>query len=790
MKIFSLSKFLNFVKQAMGAQALRHKKWDEEYVLWNVDDDIDDIEKVKIPQQVSEQHFDTWRQEFYNNAALPLLTTEAKNDKLSIVNEVMDFYGLPRNDANQICKVFVAYKPSDEGYIVSIAPYLSRGFWHGAEHVVGEAGYGFYLGTHARLPMTPTRVLSATNRRVNIFNKTFENKLNITPDDLKLSIRAVNDLTKEKDLDKKRKAIGDEIAQIPSLDPNNPNYESFFQDWIEDPTKVMLAFKSIQIGLNPRGIDKYLRGYVNPWYEKALMSPFKGKNKIIDPNVYAKDYYGAQQRAEIIRAKALKENKVYSEEEYNALLQQQKEELRQEALQNEELMRKIYLSTNKWLREDSESQNPDIANKAKINIPYAYSILDQRKDEIRMGVPQNLLGKEYNPNYVKYSIGQLPNYSDFFNTYGGQEATGVSHSIKQKEGSIALYNEIEKLKINPVSKKERSPQEIANLLNRGKVSRSLSGVFTDEIVSDIMNKIKVNPTVLTTGGAEYQAEEAGDSGSQEEIKSSYHMTLESALHEARRTFSTSKSDPVTGASISSPSQRAIDIFSSTCTYKSSQLKTARIKAVIAKLKNGVQSSAFRKDFDFEMVSAISERVKENISDDDIVLEFMNGKVVDTSVQPKKEAKTIEEAKEIEQEALDPNVLPVAEQEKEPTGLDFPIDEKTDEKTDDFPIYDKTEDLPMEVQDKLEKEKKIPPIQKIPLVKKLPKDVNVPEPKEELKPEETRKREKEKISSNNDRKIIIATLKSLIDIAEDLDNDGKDQAAEEVHNLIRKYQGRI
>ena len=47
-----------------------------------------------------------------------------------------------------------------------------------------------------------------------------------------------------------------------------------------------------------------------------------------------------------------------------------------------------------------------------------------------------------------------------------------------------------------------------------------------------------------------------------------------------------------------------------------------------------------------------------------------------------------------------------------------------------------------------------------------------------------------LASSHTRKIIVATLKSLIKIADEMDNEGKDDAAEEIHKVIRKYQERI
>jgi len=770
MKIFNLSNFWGLVKEAMGAPRLVNKKWDEQYVLWNVEDDINDLSKIKIPQEVSENNFPTWTAAFYDNAALPMLATEAKNDRQIAINETADYYGLPQTEAAKICKTFVAYKPSHEGYIISIAPYISAGYR--PRHVIEGAVYGFYLGTLSRLPMSPVKIQGSANNKVKKWNKVFENKLGLTPEDLKLSIRSIPDMTAPK-----AKRSGDEIAQIPSLDPKSQEYESYFQDW-DDPTKVRLSFKNMQIRFNPKGFDKLLKTYVNPWYEKALLRSYFPKGS-------AKFYSGAQDRAEV-KAVVLSKNKgrELSKEELDALVWQEKEAFKKDLLKNDGLMELVYKSTQGYLTKDANSLDPAAKAVAQqVKIPKGYDLETQKAEEAAAGVPEGMRGIEYKEQYVQYKEnGAMPDPSDkcFVATFGAQEATGVRASTKQKEGNIKLLNEVWNLRNDPQFNRERTPADIAAIMNK-KLSRVMRGKYTEEVVRDILNKIKANPTILEAGdqGDELEAQELSDAEPAAEggsvggvaIPQDVHRTntLSQAINEARKRFSTAQEgsiDPHYGLNRGKPSQRAMEIFNTPYDYTGDQLKTCRIKALIVKFNAGEKPEALARKGDAQLVFKVKEMIDQGMTEDQIVSDLMNGKVPDTAVQLKK----IKE----KEGPLEPEVLPPEGRQKveETEGVDGAIIDVT-------PGGEKVE---------VEDQRALP-------APPLAMDIPVPAGEENLPLEERERRRRLREDQNRNasvgnKLIILATLKSLITIAEDLDNEGKDDAAEEVHNLIRKYQGRI
>ncbi len=756
------------IREAMGAIPYVNKRWDEEYVLWDVEDDPNDVSKIQIPQEVADQDISTWTEAFYKNAALPMLATEAKNMRQKAIGQTINFYGLSQDEASKICKSFVAYKPGYEGYIISIAPYISVGSRHGLGHVIREAEYGFYLGTLSRLPMTPAKVVGSANQRVIKWNRTFENELGLTPDDLKLSIMAVEDATADnsESIMSASEEEEKELAQIPSLDPKSKEYISFFQEWEKDPTQTWLNFKGMQIKFNPKGYDKFLRKFAAPWYDKALLKAVPAKNKKNKKGLEApkRGYEGAMDRAEIKQEVARSKGQEFTKEQFNALVLEEKEALRREALTNANLMRKIYLNTKGWMKEDLTSNDPAVrAMVENVQVPYKYDIEAQKNDEEIEGIPPKLRGATYKKEYVRYLQSTLPNpsYKCFQGPFGAQEATSVRQSIKQKEANIKLLNEVWSLKNDPYLNEPRSYEDIAAIMNKT-VSRKMKGkyAYTPQKIEEILNKIEANPKILQIGDTEEEPEVQELSETQESAPESekaistsvnYHDTLNQAINAARVTFSTAVNlDPHHGYNVSPASQRAIEVFNTPYEYTKEQLKTARIRLLVLKIKGGLNVPTYVKHVsDADMVFAVEGKIKQGIPDEEIVAQLMNGNVPDTTVKAKEE-------------------IPPKTKDEEPALDITPGGEKV-------PVPEEVTPPPVPVAADLTPEEEA---------------LLTPEEKEKRRQKGNKENPYDRDASNKNRIIIVATLKSLIKIAEDLDSEGKDDAAEEVHNLIRKYQGRI
>jgi len=92
-----------------------------------------------------------------------------------------------------------------------------------------------------------------------------------------------------------------------------------------------------------------------------------------------------------------------------------------------------------------------------------------------------------------------------------------------------------------------------------------------------------------------------------------------------------------------------------------------------------------------------------------------------------------------------------------------------------------------------KPKILPESEPVEEVEEKPADipsVKTPTPKPEEKTEESEEETEEPMDLETLRRLMGGTLKGLIRIAAELDNDGKYGAAEEVHAVIRKYQARM
>jgi outer membrane biosynthesis protein TonB len=116
--------------------------------------------------------------------------------------------------------------------------------------------------------------------------------------------------------------------------------------------------------------------------------------------------------------------------------------------------------------------------------------------------------------------------------------------------------------------------------------------------------------------------------------------------------------------------------------------------------------------------------------------------------------------------IEPNKKPVEMPAKEPLPSEIEIaPEKTKKRTEPDDIKGKKSELPSHPQSK--------------------QKVDPPQKKQPEKP-----KSKEKSKSKGSKDIVSHTLSNLIVIAESLDKEGKGNAAEEIHKIIRKYQERL
>jgi len=82
------------------------------------------------------------------------------------------------------------------------------------------------------------------------------------------------------------------------------------------------------------------------------------------------------------------------------------------------------------------------------------------------------------------------------------------------------------------------------------------------------------------------------------------------------------------------------------------------------------------------------------------------------------------------------------------------------------------------------DREVAPVMQEPIIEEVPEDQSDEEQSEESQPVEIKD-----IRSKNEE-LVSATLKNLIKVSKELDDEGKHKAASVIHEVVMKYQGRL
>lgn len=260
MGIFNLKEYdvnyaESYVKKYVEAMGYTHQHNRDQYRWW-------DYEELKSSPS------EDWNNWVNSDPSLADVLRDASSYRGKALQKINETYGLNISEASQLVKTYIGYHPAYGGYICQIGPYISKGFWHGSDHIVEQAVDKFAYFVIRKRKSTPQEIARSVAQNIASYQTTFG--VNFAPSDFSLIVKAP---TGEFNPEKKRQQNKEIRDHIESLDPEDPTAKSFFE-------RAPITGEGTHFSLNGRGYEKLLGQLLGQWYQEAVreIASESGKN--------------------------------------------------------------------------------------------------------------------------------------------------------------------------------------------------------------------------------------------------------------------------------------------------------------------------------------------------------------------------------------------------------------------------------------------------------------------------------------------------------------------------------
>ena len=250
MSTFNLESYKNsyaeaFIKKYVEAMGYKHQKNRNQYQWW-------DYEELRSSPP------EEWHNWTSSDPSLADVLRDAATSRGKALQKIYETYGLNISEAAKLVKTYIGYHPAYGGYICQIGPYISKGFWHGSDHVVEQAVDKFAYFVIRKRKSSPEEIARSVAQNIASYHTAFG--VEFTPADFSLIVKAP---TGDFDPDKKRQQNKEIRDHVESLDPEDPRTKAFFE-------RAPITGEGSHFSLNSRGYEKLLSQMLGTWFQQAL----------------------------------------------------------------------------------------------------------------------------------------------------------------------------------------------------------------------------------------------------------------------------------------------------------------------------------------------------------------------------------------------------------------------------------------------------------------------------------------------------------------------------------------
>jgi len=258
-KFFNLTEYglknaEDYVKKYVEAMGYTHQRNRDQYRWW-------DYEELRSSPP------EDWSNWISTDPSLGDVLRDASSYRGKALQKIHETYGMNVSEASKLVKTYIGYHPSYGGYICQIGPYISKGFWHGTDHIVEQAVDKFAYFVIRKRKSTPSEIARSVAQNITSYQTAFG--VNFSPADFSLVVKAPSG---EFDAEKKRQQNKEIRDHVESLDPEDPRTQAFFE-------RAPITGEGTHFALNSRGYEKLLREMLGPWYQQALREKAAETNK-------------------------------------------------------------------------------------------------------------------------------------------------------------------------------------------------------------------------------------------------------------------------------------------------------------------------------------------------------------------------------------------------------------------------------------------------------------------------------------------------------------------------------